>query len=145
MNDFHQKYEESIRLSYQYAVRMFMHLKNVIQAMENIEQPDELTKEVYRDSIIKKYEMLEDLLWKLLSKIFKSSGLEINNPRGCYKQAFKEGFIEDIAIWNEILLSRNATAHIYNEDDYEKIKNNIVEKYMEAIEQLLEKLERQVM
>ncbi|MBB5323277.1 nucleotidyltransferase substrate binding protein (TIGR01987 family) [Anoxybacillus tepidamans] len=83
-------------------------------------------KEVYRDSIVKKYEILEDQLWKLLSKIFKASGLELNTRRSCYRQAFKEGWIENIDIWNDMLSSRNATAHVYNEDDYEKV--NIHEK-----------------
>ena len=139
------KYKESIKLTYQYTVRMYMHLKNIKSNFEQMENPDELTKEVYRDSIIKKYETLEDLCWKLLSKIFKASGLEINNPRGCYVQAFKEGYIEEINIWNDILLSRNATAHIYNEADYEHIKEQILTKYIDAIGGLLEKIESQVM
>ena len=101
--------------------------------------------EVYRDSIVKKYETLEDLTWKLLSKIFKSSGLEIDNPRGCYKQAFKEGLINDIEIWNDILLSRNSTSHIYDEQDYEEIKNRIISDYTGAIEDLLSNISKVVM
>lgn len=99
----------------------------------------------YRDSIIKKYETLEDLTWKLLSKIFKASGLDINNPRGCYKQAFKEGLISDVEIWNDILISRNSTAHIYDEYNYEKIKNNIVDIYIYAIEELLNNILKRVL
>ena len=128
------KYDESIKLTYNYTYRMLTHLKNIKVNYEKLEDPDEVTIEVYRDSIIKKYETLEDLCWKLLSKIFKASGLEINNPRGCYKQAFKEGLIHDIDVWNNILLSRNATSHIYDENDYEKIKNKILEEYIDAIE-----------
>lgn len=139
------KYEESVRLTYQYTVRMFMHLKNIKDNYKKLDNPDELTKEIYRDSIIKKYETLEDLCWKMLSKIFKASGLEINNPRGCYVQAFKEGYIEDIHVWNDILLSRNSTAHIYNEEDYEQIKDKIINQYMDAIEKLLHKIESLVM
>jgi hypothetical protein len=60
---------------------------------------------------------------------YKASGLEINNPRGCYKQAFKEGLIDDINIWNDILLSRNSTSYIYNEEDYESIKDKILGVY----------------
>lgn len=131
------KYNESINLTYNYTYRMLMHLKNIRDNFNKLDNPDEITREVYRDSIIKKYETLEDLTWKLLSKIFKASGLDINNPRGCYKQAFKEGLIDDIDVWNEILLSRNATAHIYDEADYEKIKNKIVKEYIDAIEKLL--------
>ena len=138
------KYDESIRLSYNYAYRMLIHLKNIKDKYENLENLDDITKEVYRDSIIKKYETLEDLIWKLLSKIFKDSGLDINNPRGCYKQAFKEGLIDDIDVWNNILLSRNATAHIYCESDYEEIKVNILKKYIYAMEKLLQKLASEV-
>lgn len=143
--DIDRKYEESIRLTYQYTVRMFMHLKNIRDNFRTLENPDELTREIYRDSIIKKYETLEDLCWKMLSKIFKASGLEINNPRGCYVQAFKEGYIEDINVWNDILLSRNSTAHIYDEEDYECIKNKILDEYMDAIEKLLYQIESQAL
>lgn len=134
------KYDESINLTYNYTYRMLMHLKNIKENYEKADKMDEITLEVYRDSIIKKYEMLEDLTWKLLSKIFKADGLEINSPRGCYKQAFKEGLIEDMLVWNNVLSARNQTAHIYDEDDYEKIKNDILKYYIDAIEVLLNKL-----
>ena len=134
------KYDESIKPTYNYAYRMLMHLKNIRENYKRLENADEIILEVYRDSIIKKYETLEYLTWKLLSKIFKADGLEINNPRGCYKHAFKEGLIEDMIVWNDILLARNSTAHIYNEEDYESIKNNIVEIYIDAIEELLNKV-----
>ncbi|WP_454052374.1 HI0074 family nucleotidyltransferase substrate-binding subunit [Clostridium sp. Marseille-Q7071] len=139
------KYNESITLTYNYTFRMLIHLKNIRDNFDNMDNPDEITKEVYRDSIIKKYETLEDLTWKLLSKIFKASGLEINNPRGCYKQAFKEGLIDDIDVWNDILLSRNSTTHIYDEKDYEEIKNKIINQYIDAIEKLLNNISNEMM
>ncbi len=43
-------------------------------------------------------------------------------------------------VWNNILLARNSTAHIYDETDYEAIKNDILNKYMDAIESLLKKI-----
>lgn len=140
MSEILDKYDEAIKLSYNYTYRMLIHLKNIKENYEKLENADEITLEVYRDSIIKKYETLEDLTWKLLSKIFKADGLEINSPRGCYKQAFKDGLINDMIIWNDILLARNSTAHIYDEDDYEEIKNSIIKRYMEAIEGLLNKI-----
>jgi nucleotidyltransferase substrate binding protein (TIGR01987 family) len=139
------KYNESINLTYNYTYRMLIHLKNIRDNFNNLHNPDEITKEVYRDSIVKKYETLEDLTWKLLSKMFKASGLNINNPRDCYKQAFKEGLISDIDVWNDILLSRNATAHIYDEMDYEKVKNKIIDEYIDAIEKLLSNISNKVM
>ena len=119
------RYDESIKLTYTYTYKMLMRLKNIVERYKRLENADKITLEVYRDSIIKKYETLEGLTWKLLSKTFKADGVDINNPRGCYKHAFKEGLIEDIIVWNDILLARNSTAHIYNEEDYEEIKNNM--------------------
>lgn len=84
------KYDESIKLTYNYAYRMLKHLKNIRENYRMLENADEITLGVYRDSIIKKYETLENLTWKLLSKIFKADGLEINNPRGSYKHALKK-------------------------------------------------------
>jgi nucleotidyltransferase substrate binding protein (TIGR01987 family) len=145
LKDLFEKYNEAIIFTYDNAFRILTRLKNIRGNYNNLENLDEITKEVYRDSIIKKYEILEDLAWKLLSKIFKASGLEINNPRGCYRQAFKEGLIKDIEVWNDILLSRNATAHIYDEIDYEKIKDLILTKYIDAIEILLENINKELM
>lgn len=145
MSNILDKYDESIKLTYNHTYRMLVHLKNIVENFKSIENPDDITVEVYRDSIIKKYETLEDLTWKLLSKIFKTSGLDINNPRGCYKQAFKEGLISDIDIWNDILVSRNSTAHIYDEYDYEEIKNNIVNNYTNAIEELLNNIVKRIL
>lgn len=139
------KYDEPITLTYNYTFRILILLKNIRDNFNNMDDPDEITKEVYRDSIIKKYETLEDLTWKLLSKIFKASGLEINNPRGCYKQSFKEGLIDDINVWNDILLSRNSTAHVYDEEDYEEIKNKIINQYIDAIEKLLNNISNEMM
>lgn len=47
------KYDESIKLTYNYAYRMLIHLKNISENYEKINDPDEITQEVYRDSIIK--------------------------------------------------------------------------------------------
>ncbi|MFD1167878.1 hypothetical protein [Oceanobacillus caeni] len=60
MSDLFNNYEESIQLSHQHSFQILNHLKIIISTLENMENPEELTKEVYRDSIIKKYEMLED-------------------------------------------------------------------------------------
>ncbi|GEM_PF-5268046 len=43
-------------------------------------------------------------------------------------------------VWNDILFVRNSSAHIYNEEDYEIIKNDIIDKYIDAIEELLDKV-----
>ncbi|GAB6169579.1 hypothetical protein JCM1393_20390 [Clostridium carnis] len=55
------KYDESINLTYNYTYRMLMHLKNISDNYKKLENADEIILEDYRESIIKKYETLEDL------------------------------------------------------------------------------------
>nr|WP_305051432.1 nucleotidyltransferase substrate binding protein [Geobacillus jurassicus] len=43
-----------------------------------------------------------------------------------------------------MLNSRNATAHVYNEEDYEQIKDRIVSQYVHEIEALLENIQKEV-
>ncbi|WP_298840955.1 nucleotidyltransferase substrate binding protein [Clostridium sp.] len=56
----------------------------------------------------------------------------------------KEGLIKDIEIWNDIILSRNATTYICDEQYYEEIKNRIVSHYIGAIENLLNNVSKRV-
>lgn len=53
MSNILDKYDEAIRLTYNHTYRMLVHLKNIIENFKDIENPDEITIEVYRDSIIK--------------------------------------------------------------------------------------------
>ena len=43
--------------------------KNIKNNYENLKDADEITLEVYRDSIIKKYETLEDLLKEIAKEV----------------------------------------------------------------------------
>ncbi|MGV8983277.1 hypothetical protein [Clostridium sp.] len=43
------KYDESIKSTYNYAHKMLVHLKNIIDNFYNIKNPDDITMEVYRD------------------------------------------------------------------------------------------------
>lgn len=47
------KYDESIKFTYNYACRIFMNLKSIIENYRILENEDEITLEVYRYSIIK--------------------------------------------------------------------------------------------
>lgn len=45
------KYDESIKLTYNYTYRMLMNLKNIRENYRKLENADEIILEVYRDSI----------------------------------------------------------------------------------------------
>ncbi|MDZ7808910.1 MAG: nucleotidyltransferase substrate binding protein [Arhodomonas sp.] len=43
-------------------------------------------------------------------------GSECRSPKGCFKLAFQQGWIDDEAVWVAMLQDRNLTSHTYDED-----------------------------
>jgi nucleotidyltransferase substrate binding protein (TIGR01987 family) len=75
----------------------------------------EAKSDLERDGAIQRFEFTYKLLWKMLKKILAVKGLDINNPRDVFRAAAKEGLIDDIKFWFEVLKKRNLTTHTYSE------------------------------
>ncbi|WP_231578683.1 hypothetical protein [Geobacillus kaustophilus] len=73
---------ESIVLSYPHAFRLLLHLQNVIAASKQVSAEDELLKEVYRDSIVKKYENFGRKALEAVVANFQSVRPGIEQPEG---------------------------------------------------------------
>ncbi|MBU1007845.1 nucleotidyltransferase substrate binding protein [Candidatus Dependentiae bacterium] len=71
--------------------------------------------ELERDGAIQRFEFTYELFWKTLKKILKFKGIMVNNPRDVFRQAAKEGLIEEVEFWFEAIKQRNITTHIYSE------------------------------
>ncbi len=50
--------------------------------------------------------------------------------------------ISDDKVWINLLEDRDSKSHIYNENMYNEIADRIVNKYVDAIEELVENLEK---
>lgn len=71
---------------------------------------------IARDAAIKRYELSYELAWKSIQEVSREEGLEIcRSPKSCFKQAFKQGWIDNEEIFVEMIQSRNLTTHTYNE------------------------------
>ena len=68
-----------------------------------------------QDGAIQRFEFTYELLWKILKKILAFKGLAINNPRDVFREAAKEGLVEDPKFWFEVIKKRNMTTHMYSE------------------------------
>lgn len=92
-----------------------------------------------RDSAIQRFEFTFELVWKTLKAHLEEKGArEIYLPRDVLKEAFRAGLIDDEK-WLDMLDTRNATSHMYNE----AMADNVYEKlpqYVDLIRELLKKL-----
>ena len=79
---------------------------------EGLRQPESA---LIRDACIQRFEFCFELAWKSIQQLLREQGQQCSSPKGCLRQAFKQGWIEDEAGWIAILADRNLTLHTYDE------------------------------
>lgn len=112
--------------------------------MEEIESMEENTKQIIIDGVLHRFEFTFELAWKTIKDYLEYMGItnKIGSPRENIQQAFKQELIEDGEIWIEIMLARNELSHLYNEETYRKIYNNIKNNYIKEFKKIEEKLDQ---
>jgi len=63
---------------------------------------------------IQYFEIAFELSWKILRRILKQNGIEINNPRDVFREAAKNNLIDDVEDWFSYIKMRNLTTHTYS-------------------------------
>lgn len=119
--------------------KAFENLKIIIDAYEKEE--DRIIKDGLRDSIIQRFEFVTELSWKLMKKYLDENlVLEVYSPRSVIKESYKQDLIENGELWLDILEDRNLTSHTYDENTANRIKDNIVNKYVLEFEKFIKKI-----
>ena len=114
-------------------------LKIIITAYDN--ETEGIVKDGMRDSIIQRFEFCTELSWKLMKRYFDENKLnEVFSPRSIVKEAYKQRLIEDGEIWLDILDDRNLTSHTYDENTANRIRDNIINNYVDVFEKFLNKI-----
>ncbi len=80
------------------------------------------------DGVIQRFEFTFELSWKLMKAYLEYQGFkDVNSPRSTIRAAFQNEIIENGDDWIDMMIDRNKTSHIYDEEQareiYEKIKN----------------------
>ena len=80
------------------------------------------------DGTIKRFEFCFELSWKSIKAFLEEEGMACNSPKGCLKEAYQFGLIENEEGWLSLLRARNLTAHVYNEkmamEVYEEVRRH---------------------
>jgi nucleotidyltransferase substrate binding protein (TIGR01987 family) len=97
-----------------------------------------------RDSAIQRFEFCTELAWKTLkTHLLLKSGIECRSPKGCVREAFSVGIIEeDDAFWLEMIDMRNDAAHTYDENRAQALFERLPGA-LTRFESLLAKLEQE--
>ena len=119
--------------------KAFENLKIIIEAYEK--EKEKIIKDGLRDSIIQRFEFVTELSWKLMKKYLDENlVLEVYSPRSVIKESYKQDLIENGELWLDILEDRNLTSHTYDENTANRIKDNIVNKYVLEFEKFIKRI-----
>ena len=78
--------------------------------------------EFMRDSAIKRFEIAFDLSWKAAKACLEESkGVTCASPKGCFREAFRQGIIEYDEFWLELTDLGNRAARTYDEELADRI------------------------
>ncbi len=119
--------------------KAFENLKIIIEAYEK--EKDKIIKDGLMDLIIQRFEFVTELSWKLMKKYLDENlVLEVYSPRSVIKESYKQDLIENGELWLDILEDRNLTSHTYDENTANRIKDNIVNKYVLEFEKFIKRI-----
>ena len=103
----------------------------------------EIQQDILVDAVIQRFEFTFELSWKLMKFYLKFQGIECNSPRQTLKQAYQNGIIEEGDEWIDMLMDRNRTSHIYNEQAAFEIYNKIKSNYVKLFDSLLKRIKEE--
>lgn len=103
--------------------------------------------EIYRTGVIGQFNLTFELSWKALQAVLRLHGAEsaeTGSPREILQLGYKLGFVDDSAVWLQMLKKRNTFIHIYNEDEIDEmlllIRDSFIPAFVVLEETLQEKL-----
>ena len=122
----------------------YMNLKKAYSRLKEVSDLYDGKKDIIRDSLIQRFEFTYELTHITLKEFMKHLGATLENsfPRTIFKKAYVNNLISDDKVWINLLEDRNSTLHIYNENMSNEIADRIVNKYVDAIGELVENLEK---
>ena len=76
---------------------------------------DPTADSIVLDACIQRFEFCVELTWKVLKKILEFEGEQAKTPKQALQKAYAIEWIDDEALWLNMLRDRNLTSHTYKE------------------------------
>ncbi|MFD2759921.1 nucleotidyltransferase substrate binding protein [Lentibacillus juripiscarius] len=130
--------------------RLYERLEDYKRAVSRLNEGTslEIKDDIVYDGVIQRFEFTFELSWKLMKDFLEYTGLtELRSPRGTIREAYAYGLIDDGDQWIDMMVDRNKTSHLYDEEEsrviYEKIKyhhTGLLMEFGDKIEQEITKV-----
>jgi len=127
--------------------RLYEKLNDYKRATSRLKEATEIQLEtdIIYDGVIQRFEFTFELSWKLMKMFLEYTGItEIKSPRSTIKEAFTYGLIEDGEKWIDMMVDRNKTSHLYDEEEAKLIYEKIKSSYSHLLSNLYDILEKEI-
>ena len=120
---------EELNLRYKTLLKAYSSLQNIIKKLQNQQRVSEELREIYRDSLIKRFEFSYDLTWKYLKYFLEENyGIVVNSSKTVFRECLGQKIIneEELKLLLKMVDDRSVTSHIYNESFAQEISERII-------------------
>ncbi len=101
--------------------------------------------EGYQIALIKSFEFVYELSWKVLKDYLQNEGVDVNNStKNVFRNAFQNELIFNIEPWMESIAQRNKTVHTYHEDTLREVIQFITETFYPIVRDLYFQLKKEL-
>lgn len=127
--------------------RFLTALANAEKALANLQQSIAKPVEEPRDlsGIVKDFEIVYELSWKLLKKFLEREGHETGSAREAFAKTHQLGLLKEESIWLKIIEDRNLTVHTYDQKFAMEMCARIGKSYFPEFKGLLALLKQKLM
>lgn len=124
----------------------FIHLEKAIKTFtyalieaKKHEKSDINTFEIYRDSVIQRFEYSYELSWKFMKFLWEYAEweIEVRTASQAIKTAFRSWYIDNMRTWFNMMEYRNKTSHDYEENVANDLYNDCF-KFNEELQKFYE-------
>ncbi len=100
--------------------------------------------DISRDATIQRFEYTFELSWKMLKRYFDMySEKQSFNIKELFREAGKQGLIDDVEAWFSYHQARNLTSHTYNETTANETYEYAL-KFAQDVKKLLSRLKEKI-
>lgn len=93
-----------------------------------------------QEGTIQRFEFTFELAWKTMTDYLREEGIPVSSPREAIKKSFESELIQDGDTWMEMLKARNETVHVYDEEKFHAVLNEIAYTYLPLLNRFQQNL-----
>ena len=128
-------------------IRWIQRFNHFLKAFAQLEEAEKLAKlrplsKLEEQGVIQAFEYTHELAWKTLKDFLENRGVQnLFGSKDTTRAAFKAGLIANGETWMEMIVSRNATSHTYDDATADNIVSAIHTDYVAEFGALRVKLD----